>query len=301
VEKYKTYLKFVGHILALTSIYILIKIFQENIDKIEHIELTSTNIIIIFSLILLGLINYLLVSISWVIQLKHKYQNFSLIHSFKIISTTQIAKYLPGNFGHFVGRFYLAKKHLNKIDITQSLLVENIMFVISSFLIGLLYLFYFDIFTILTLYTLILLFVVGVSILILVLFFINRTKIKLNFLEQNITTLLEVFSLFLIMSLIGGLTTKVLINLVIPSNDLSYVLCASGFAISFVLGYIVPGAPAGIGVREYSFTLLFAPFIGNIFALEVILIFRLLSLIIDLLLYLIGKWINVKKWTKNEI
>ena len=82
------------------------------------------------------------------IQLQKKYPDFKLNDSFRIIAVTQIAKYLPGNIAHLLGRFYLTKNNISKSDIAYSITVENIMFVVSSLFIGSIYLFYFDLFSI---------------------------------------------------------------------------------------------------------------------------------------------------------
>ena len=295
-------MKYLGHLLALLSIVLLVDIFLDNVSNINHIKFGFENILIFTFLIVWGQTGYLLFSLAWTIQVKAKYHNFQFLTSFRIIALTQVAKYLPGNIGHYVGRYYLSKDLINKQDFAYTLLVENILFALSSLIIGLIYLYYFDIFTFINLKSLTTFGLIAFLFMIIVFLFIKRARKKIDILKNDKVTLAKVFLIFLSLPFLGGLTIYILIPVVKADANIPYLLCVSGFALSFLLGFIVPGAPGGIGVREYAFTMLLGPFIGNIFALEVILIVRLLSIISDILLFFSGKLIDSKQTVlyKNE-
>ena len=59
-------------------------------------------------------------------------------------------------------------------------------------------------------------------------------------------------------------------------------------ALAWVLGYVTPGAPAGIGLREAVLVLGFAPVLGESGALALALAYRLLTLVADAVLALVG-------------
>jgi len=59
-------------------------------------------------------------------------------------------------------------------------------------------------------------------------------------------------------------------------------------ALAWVLGYVTPGAPAGIGLREAVLVLGFAPVLGEPGALALALAYRLLTLMADAALALAG-------------
>lgn len=59
-------------------------------------------------------------------------------------------------------------------------------------------------------------------------------------------------------------------------------------ALAWVLGYVTPGAPAGIGLREGALVLGFAPVLGEPAALALALAYRLLTLVADAVLALAG-------------
>ena len=62
----------------------------------------------------------------------------------------------------------------------------------------------------------------------------------------------------------------------------------SGYIISWVLGFIVPGAPGGIGIREMVLTLLVGSIVGQKLVVTIALIHRLITIVGDFLAYLIG-------------
>lgn len=294
MNKFKPFLKLIGSILAVVSVFFLIKILKESYAQIHHKEFSLQTILVYLFLIFWSLLTYLAFAYAWKQLLKNKYPDFKFLDSFRIISLSQIAKYLPGNVAHFASRYYLADKHLTKTDTTITLVLETIMFTLASFIIGCGYFFYHDLFNIFDKNKVLMLFVLAsVIVIILVVVFIiikkNHTSLKLP-----ASKLITTFFIYLLLPFMGGLSIYLLFQLILQEQSVSYLLCVFSFSISFLLGFVVPGAPGGIGIREYSFTLLMAPFISTVLALEVILIFRVLSLVGDILLFVIGKFIPVK-------
>ena len=62
----------------------------------------------------------------------------------------------------------------------------------------------------------------------------------------------------------------------------------STYILSWVLGYIVPGASGGIGIREMSLLLLLGPILGNSLVLSLSIVHRLITIVGDFLGYLIA-------------
>lgn len=61
----------------------------------------------------------------------------------------------------------------------------------------------------------------------------------------------------------------------------------STYVIAWVLGYIVPGASGGIGIREMALLLLLGPLLGDSLVLGLAMIHRLITIVGDFLGYLI--------------
>ena len=298
---FKKYATLIGNIGVLVSLGFISKIVYNNINKVAAIDLSYVTIILFVFLILLGIIAYLFFAYSWSLQLKKKYPRFNFITSFKIIALTQIAKYVPGNIGHFVGRFYLAHSLVKKTDVVFSILIENILFTIASLFLGAFYLMYSKIPEIFYIDDSLLLLLFLIVLFLVFVYFVKHYQVKLDLLHLSVKTLFLVFILLFCAEVIGGTTVYFLIKLLASDVSVSYVLCLSGFAVAFFIGYIVPGAPSGIGVREYVFIVLFSPFIGKVLATQVIIIYRLLSVASDVTLYFIGKNITNKHFDSLEL
>ena len=61
----------------------------------------------------------------------------------------------------------------------------------------------------------------------------------------------------------------------------------STYVIAWVLGYIVPGASGGIGIREAALLILLGPLLGGSLVSALALVHRLITIIGDFLGYLI--------------
>ncbi len=58
------------------------------------------------------------------------------------------------------------------------------------------------------------------------------------------------------------------------------------FSVAWIAGFVTPGAPAGIGIREALIVLSMTHFIGDAQSLIVALIFRLISIMGDIIFFL---------------
>jgi len=289
---FKKYIKFFGHVFSIVALFFIFNILKDNLDKVQQIHFTTHNYLLLIAIVFWGLIGYFLFAYTWLLQLKQKYPRFSYILSLKIIATTQISKYLPGNIGHLIGRFYLAKAHLRKRDIAYTLFIENILFVLSSCLVGSFYFIFYDITQLIKLNNLLLVITVIVAAIALVYFFLIYIKNNIDLLSVELRTIISLLLLFSLISLTGGISVYFIFKIISNDTNLTLLLCISSFSLSFLLGFIIPGAPGGIGIREYSFTVLMSPFVDTIYAVQAIIIFRFVSILTDLIFYLIGKKIK---------
>jgi hypothetical protein len=55
-----------------------------------------------------------------------------------------------------------------------------------------------------------------------------------------------------------GSSVSVLLATAFPTMAMPWATCVSGFSLAWVLGFVTPGAPGGVGVREGVFLLLIA-------------------------------------------
>lgn len=220
-------------------------------------------------------------------------------------------KYLPGNIFHFIGRNKIANtKGISILNITTITLIEITLQIIVVFLIGLTFssrYFYEIIKIVLTenqnLSHLVFPFsiiLVGVT-----LFFSYKFLRKKNTpviaiikkcLPAMITTVLFYFCLFFIY----GAIFFSFLSLLEKNINLSYALPIIGiYTISWLIGFLIPGAPGGIGIREVILT----GFLSHVASQETIItaavINRIVSIVGDLLSFfsfkIIATFLNKKE------
>ncbi len=75
---------------------------------------------------------------------------------------------------------------------------------------------------------------------------------------------------------------------IIAGGMVDFVTAVTIFTAAWVLGYITPGAPGGLGVRESVLTLALTPSLGGGAALTVALLLRLVTVASDGLAFLLG-------------
>ena len=73
------------------------------------------------------------------------------------------------------------------------------------------------------------------------------------------------------------------------------------FALAWVLGFIVPGAPGGIGVREVVFTKLFDGTLGEGVAVCLAVVLRVITILGDLLAFGVAYWLERKEEAKSAV
>lgn len=115
-----------------------------------------------------------------------------------------------------------------------------------------------------------------------------RTALAGYTVKDFMKTLLSVMGLQLATLL---LLSAVMVLLVwyaqVPMTPETIGTVVSTYVIAWVLGYIVPGASGGIGIREATLLLLLGPVVGNSLVLSLAMIHRLITIVGDFLGYLI--------------
>ncbi len=276
--------KLLGIITTLFSIYYASSILYNNQKNIAF-SLSKESISILIFGIILSIFSYVITAYMFRLQVKEKYPKISLLYSFLNISISQIAKYLPGNFAHVLARGAMLKKHMSKADITFSFIIEATIMAASTFLIGMVF---FNSGITLLGYSLIELplFVLAISVFAFLAHSLLKKKLDLYKLPKIL--ILKLIVLNSITVLFGGLIIFKLSTLYENQQIITYLQCTSAFSLSFFIGYVMPGAPAGIGVREAAFVTLLSDTIEKQVSLEIILLLRGISISTDIILFLIA-------------
>jgi glycosyltransferase 2 family protein len=94
---------------------------------------------------------------------------------------------------------------------------------------------------------------------------------------------------FFIVGFILSWTTGVVIG---KWNAVPFYTALFAFTISWLLGTITPGAPAGAGIRESIIILILSPYIGEANSVLVSLIMRIITMLADVAFYLVSVYLE---------
>jgi hypothetical protein len=224
-----------------------------------------------------------------------------------IYLSTQIAKYLPGNIGQHVGRVYLSAEHgLGAFRVGLSLAIEMMLIIAVAALMSL---------------PLAprLLAKAGVDgrldpgvvlaacalavALVLAVYACRRTSILVSARHHFASAVSEarahgslrfvpaaIVLIVLAMALAG--TSLLLLCVDIRSLDAGTLLYGIALvSASWIFGFLTPGAPAGLGVREAILLAGLVAIVDRQAALEATLMFRGVSLVADVLAFVAGRWL----------
>lgn len=212
---------------------------------------------------------------------------------------SNIAKYLPGNVMHFAGRNLLAARlGFKQLDITFCTILEIIMLIFTAVIISLI--FAMKIFKNSLEYALIkinhnVIWVILIALVILVLlaiWIVCKKKQLLKsyshiFTKKFLILLCKLFFIYSITLIIPGLFLMLSLKLILHFNvslNMTMIIISS-YTISWVLGFISPGAPGGIGIRETILLLILTPFYTNDVVLLAAILLRLISVFGDLIAF----------------
>lgn len=229
----------------------------------------------------------LLGSIAGWLLLRNHASTITLPFSIAVNGLAQMAKYLPGNVLHLVGRFFLIKQHTDAKVAFFFSIYEVLLLCLSGCSLGLLYVHYMqpDDWS---LPALALLSLAGLATGI---FVLHRTKL----LRVPVTDLSLIVLLYLLSYLCYGQAFSVLFSLVFDLHSAGGLLCSVLFALAFIVGYVTPGASGGLGVREFAFMVLAQPLMDSTVAVAVVVLFRVFSVAGDLAFALIALGVR-KAW-----
>ncbi len=236
----------------------------------------------------------LLASINWWLLLNVFVSNTELRLSAGVFLVTQLAKYLPGNVGHLIGRGAMLKSYRIQVAASsKAMAVEMLALLIVGGMMSLAFVSNWLFAALQEIPTWILVSFALLSCLFLLILttstparlFAASAWRDLALSRRSIAVVLMIntanFSL-------NGLALWAVVSLLFPSQELSYWSCLGAASASFLAGYITPGAPGGIGVREAVTTLLLAPTFSTDQAAIAALVVRLGAILSDILGFLIG-------------
>lgn len=239
-------------------------------------------------------------SIAWFLLLRSSRPETSLTAVLTVCGLAQPGKYLPGNVGQYLGRAVLARQQgvplqdsaLTIVFETAGLIVTAAAWAVFAESMG-------------SagsaepsdLWKIVLLALAAVTAPFLLVHILERWFPELiqkrfgvtRLPRPSIATLGACLTLYAASFACGGLACELLARgLFGAGSDVSWTRIVPAFALSWVAGFVTPGAPAGLGIREALLVGGTAPLYGPGIALSTALAFRLVTVLGDGIAFLLG-------------
>ena len=307
MNKKKT-IKLIGNIITSIVIFFIAKrLLSYDIDW--KMLFRPDNFFILFLLIIGYSLNVVLICIPWkvileiITSVKIKFKEIVLISC-----RSNALKYIPGNVFQYVGRNQIAfKLDFNHLDVGISTIIDVFINILSIFLTSLILYFpgikiWIDKFGLLNLKVVIMFLILFVLIVAIastllrekIIYYIKRYRVL--FTKESLK---KIFLCMLYYSMQGIFTAiiyiivvKYIVGVQLPNNKLNIIVGA--FLLSWILGFIMIGAPAGIGIREGSMALLIKDIIPTEEVLLSMLIYRIITTFGDAVALFFAKVISLK-------
>jgi len=257
-----------------------------------------------FVWLIIGTLGYMLtltlLAFAWKKSLHLLGKDITYKDSYVVFNRSLISKYLPGNVFQYVGRFLLGRNiGISDATLVSSIILETLIQVtasailVLSFNIILGWVYKFNNLTLI----LSAVFVVFSIIAILVLKYSSKAKqwlLKKPWFIQirsiNIKSLLigsiPILFIYFAFLLVSGLLfwfLSVTIFEINISNSIPVFIGA--YIISWTIGFITPGAPGGLGIREAILISILSPYMLEAKALSISLVFRLITIVGEVLIF----------------
>ena len=305
-------LKIIGYIITFASVLYILWHGYENWNRITSIfSFKNTWQGILYAAFFYTAM-FLLIALAWKIIITSLNGKITFKNSFIIYGRSNIAKYIPGNVFHFVGRGLMCREiGINANIVINGIFLETLLLVIATGLIAIPSLIIYGTEKIAFLNTNRIIFIVVVIIILLIAIaicikfipFFKTWLIKRNLLIDTGTisfkTIIKssIFAIIIYFFYYGfvSLILFYLSNYFWLLNLKQFFIFLGAYSLGWLLGFITPGAPGGLGVREAVITGFLTPFLGASRALILALVFRLITIFGDFLFFLVAYILNLKK------
>ncbi len=223
---------------------------------------------------------------------------FEMKRARQVFIKANIGRYIPGNVMHFVQRnLFATNMGISQVQLAISTIFEVASYVVSALLLSLITARK-SIWTVVKSYfedrlyiILVIMICLVVAALVSLLAFRRKISDVLAGYDRKsfLVTLLSVMLIQLITLTLLGIAMVLLVSY--ATGEFNWGITGtviSTYIVAWVLGFVVPGASGGMGIREMALLLLLGPVLGESLVLSLALVHRLITVIGDFLGYLIA-------------
>ncbi len=296
-------LRWTGHLIAIGGFcFVLFKVVH-NFSGFPSLHVTVVTLGAFFIATLYFILVNFIGTVGWNKLLEGVEPSLSLRRTYVIMGKSQIGKYLPSNIFHYVGRIALARDAgISSEWVVMTIGLETVLLVLAAALVcsaevftnvhqlPIIYLHFMRSKGLAVAISLAL--IIAVSILVLIPKARNWIKRYLSYVNPG--KIITVLSLYALVYIFSGVIILLMVQEGLGlHSDVSWYQYSSGYALAWLLGFIVPGVPGGIGIREAVFVELFSPALGEGEAAGVAILFRIITTLSDVVTFA-AAWILEK-------
>jgi len=199
---------------------------------------------------------------------------------------SNVYKYLPGNVFNYVSRQIIARKvGVSHKILMQSNLIETLLLGIVSLLLSGIILMMFYGFLVNKYFQFLNIYYVGFELLVAFVVLLYLSKYK----NINITRYWSIMAFYFLFFLGIGVIAWYILNFQMGLK-FSFLLITAIYSFAWLVGFVTPGAPGGLGVRESVFVVLSNGVLGEADAVVLSLMLRFVSILGEILLYFIAQY-----------
>lgn len=295
-------------VIVISSISFFVVYLYKNFESIPTLRWDLKGLFSWVVSVLLAALGVVLVSTIWRLLVVDQGGTLSQLQSQAAVGISQLGKYLPGNIGQHVGRVVLARQYGINFSLSMStMLLELVLGVAVGVLLGGMSFFFLVYDQALDFnptwhYMLF----AGFALLIspwvgavLLNRFFRSLVFKITGNERieapTLSCVVVVVILFLFCFFSFGLIIKLQAMYLFGVNSGGVFQLTCLFAVAWVGGYVLPGAPGGLGVRESLMVILLAPVLGEGVAAGLSISLRVTTMLGDGVGFLFGllcKWLD---------
>lgn len=299
---FKKYIKVAGNILTVIAfIFIVVKVVSLDVDFSQLITDNSLYAFLISSI--LQIVNIILCGTVWCLLIKIiSNKRLDTRKGVGIYTKSNVMKYIPGNVFQYVGRNEFAiTSNIPYGNVISATIIDILFTLIASAIVSLILLgkSFFEYLQpyILTVVLIIATVIVVAVIAFLLLYSKFKDKIKTTISnykfiveKANILKFLGCFFAYVVFQLISILSFFIILTNIfaVDVNTANIGLICGAYMFSWIIGYITPGAPGGIGVREAVMILICNSIVADDIVVLSLICMRITSTAADVLAWLLG-------------
>ena len=299
--------RLLGLLIAIAASYYFVRQAAATWNAVDlTVLLSAKSIALTFAALMLYLTQIPITALIWRWILADMDIRMAPRSAYAVIASTQFAKYLPGNVTQHIGRVAVARSFGGAVSaLTLSLIYENVIALLAAAHITMVFLasrpssglerwlpvesmplavFAASVGAVLA------------FVLLPRLAALLQRKRRLGAgdgiqFRLSLGKLLLSYGVFIASFMSLGLAFTLLVSAVAPASGFPFLPLCGAFAAAWVVGLLVPGAPAGLGVREGILVVLLSGVVSGAAGITAIALLRVVTTLGDFLHFVLGTWL----------